>query len=73
MYTADLLMLASRRAISPPPTVSGWGHIQSPMVADVWAAHLALISWYRVSRNALELASGMDHPHATAHQLYDIG
>ncbi len=34
-YTADLLTLASRRAMSPP-SVDGWSHIQCPMVEGEW-------------------------------------
>ena len=43
-YTADLLTLAGRRAVSPAilgPAVSGWNNIQSPMSARVWEEHLA--------------------------------
>ncbi len=35
-YTADLLTLASRRAMSSPPSVDGWSHIQCPMVESEW-------------------------------------
>ena len=74
-YTADLLMLASRRAISRTPTVSGWSHIQSPIVADAWAVHLAghpdqAYVGYLVQglQEGFRIGFQYGHPHVTAHQ-----
>ncbi len=40
-YTADLLTLASRRAVCPLPSVRGWSHIKCPMVPELWEECLA--------------------------------